>query len=185
MKVSLLFSALFCLASQLFSQQNQPSANYFIETSRPSDQIQKAYPFDIALRTAQGDTLNSAVAFAKNGKPTVLLFWLTSCAPCRMELNAIAQKMEGWKQQADFNFYAISVDFPKNYEAFVRRVEERKWSFPAYFDLNREFRLAMPGELNGLPQTFILDKNGNMAHHKRKYVAGDEDALFELVKSLH
>ena len=42
----------------------------------------------------------------------------------------------------------------------------------------------MPGQLNGLPQTFILDKEGNIALHKRKYRSGDEDKLYEKVKEL-
>jgi thiol-disulfide isomerase/thioredoxin len=171
-------------AAQAPVRQARPSANYYQETARPADQIQKAYPFDIKLRTAAGDTLNSAATFAKNGRPTVLMFWLTTCGPCRLELNAINQKFEGWKQEADFNFYAVSTDFPKNYAAFVNRVQEAGWPFPAYHDLNREFRHVMPGELNGLPQVFVLDKNGQIAYHSRKYIPGDEDKLFAEVKKL-
>ncbi len=159
-------------------------SNYYVETTRPSNQIQSTFPYDISLRNAQGDTLNSAKVFEKNGKPTVLMFWLTTCGPCRMELNAIKGKYDGWKQQADFNFYAISTDFPKNFTQFVSRVDEGNWQFPAYHDMNREFRMVMPGELNGLPQVFVLDKNGKIAYHTRKYVPGDEDVLFEEVKKL-
>lgn len=161
-----------------------PRMNVYVETARPAEQIRQDYPYDIALRTATGDTLNSAEVLAKNGKPTILMFWLTTCMPCRYELAAISGKFNTWKKEADFNLYAISVDYPKNYEQFVKRVEESNWPFPAYNDLNREFGVIMPGKLNGLPQTFILDKNGNIVHHKRKFVPGDEDNLFELVKSM-
>ncbi len=163
---------------------NKPRITLFTETSRPADKIRKEFPFDIALRNAAGDTLNSASVFPQNGKPTVLAFWLTTCVPCRHELAAITQKFEGWKLEKDFNFYAISVDYPKNYEAFQRRVNESGWAFPAYYDLNREFRVILPGELNGLPQTFVLDGKGNIVHQKKKYVPGDEDKLFELIKTL-
>ena len=40
----------------------------------------------------------------------------------------------------------------------------------------------MPGRLNGLPQVFLLDKNGEIVYHKRKYLPGDEDKLFEAIK---
>ncbi|MBI1226196.1 MAG: redoxin domain-containing protein [Bacteroidetes bacterium] len=159
-------------------------SNYYVETARPANQIQSNFPYDISLQNAQGDTLNSAKVFEKNGKPTVLMFWLTTCGPCRMELNAITEKYDRWKQQADFNLYAISTDFPKNYPQFISRVAEGKWQFPAYYDMNREFRMVMPGELNGLPQIFVLDKNGNIAYHTRKYVPGDEDKLFEEIRKL-
>ena len=161
-----------------------PRVNYYVETARPAEQIRADYPYDIALRTAKGDTLNSSDIFAQNGKPTVLLFWLTTCMPCRRELAAITEKFESWQKEADFNLYAISIDFPRNYEQFVRRVEDSNWPFPAFHDLNREFRVILPGQLNGLPQTFIVDKNGNIVHHTRKFVPGDEDHLFELIKSV-
>ncbi|MBI5916438.1 MAG: peroxiredoxin family protein [Bacteroidetes bacterium] len=162
----------------------QPRQSHYVETARPAHQISATFPYDIALRTAAGDTLNSATVFAKNGKPTVLMFWLTTCGPCRLELKAISEKYETWQQEAGFNLYAISTDFPKNYGQFVSRVHDARWPFPAYHDLNREFRLVMLGELNGLPQVFVLDKNGNIAYHTRKYVPGDEDKLFEEVKKL-
>jgi cytochrome c biogenesis protein CcmG, thiol:disulfide interchange protein DsbE len=162
----------------------QPHISYFTETSRPASEIKSIFPYDIALRTAEGDTLNSAGVFAQNGKPTVLMFWLTTCVPCRYELAAVAKKYEAWQEEAPFNLYTISVDFPKNYGNFVKRVNDSAWPFPAYHDTNREFRLVMPGALNGLPQTFVLNKAGDIVRQKRKYSPGEEDELFEFVKTL-
>jgi len=163
---------------------SQPHISYFTETSRPASEIKSTFPYNIDLVTADEDTLNSAKVFVQNGKPTVLMFWLTTCVPCRYELAAIAKKYEAWQQETPFNLYAISVDFPKNYGNFVKRVNDSAWPFPAYHDTNREFRLVMPGALNGLPQTFVLDKNGGIVHHTRKYSFGKEDELFEFVKTL-
>lgn len=189
MKFSL-FLSLFFVFSTFLASQNQPrqprkaQIYYYQETSRPLAEINAVYPYDIALVSADDDTLNSARVLALNGKPTVLLFWLTTCAPCRKELAAISSKFEQWQQEADFNLYAISIDFPKNRESFKRMVKEKAWPFPAYLDVNREFRLIMPGKLNGLPQLFVLDGSGKIIHHKRKYSPGDEDRLFEYLKSL-
>jgi peroxiredoxin len=133
---------------------------------------------------ADGKVLNSSEILKSNGKPTVVLFWLTTCVPCRYEMKAIHEKYEGWTEEADFNLIAISTDFQKNYESFVKKVNESGWKWDTYNDVNREFRHVLPGELNGLPQTFIFDKNGEIVYHKRKYRSGDEDALFEKVKSI-
>lgn len=154
------------------------------ESGRRPNQIQQHYPYDISLRNALNDTLLSSKAFEKNGKPTVLMFWLTTCAPCKMELKAVANKYSQWQAEKDFNLYAISIDFPKNAEQFVKRVEEANWPFPAYHDFNREFQAVMPGNLNGLPQTFVLDKDGNIVYHSRKFIPGDEDKLFEAIQKL-
>jgi peroxiredoxin len=154
------------------------------ETSRKAELIAKEYPYDIELKDADGQIVNSAKVFSKRKKATVLLFWMTTCGPCRMELNAISSKFNQWKKKVDFDFYAISTDFPDRVEQFNNRVKESNWPFPAYFDFNREFRFVMPGELNGLPQLFVLDKKGKIVYHTRRYLFGDEDKLFDALKAI-
>lgn len=157
--------------------------NYIVLKTRPKAEMQLDYPYDIELLDAAGDTLRSDRVFA-TGKPTVLLFWLTTCIPCGYEMQAIQEKFADWQAQADFNFYAISTDFQKNYPAFQKRVREKQFPWQSFNDVHREFRRVMPGELNGLPQTFLLDAEGNVVYHKRKYRSGDEDALFAEILAL-
>ena len=159
--------------------------NYFMDKARHESQINKVFPYDIALKTAEGKVLRSDEVLRKNDKPTILLFWLTTCPPCAREMQAISEKYADWQKEADFNLIAISTDFSKNYPNFVKRVKQKKWPWKSYHDTNREFRKVMPGGLNGLPQTFILDKAGNIVYHKRKYRPGDEDKLFEEIKKLN
>ncbi len=162
----------------------QSNISYYKDTGRQTAEINSQYPYDIAILNTSNDTLNSANVFEENGRPTILLFWLTTCAPCRLELTAISKKYESWQQEADFNMYAVSLDWPKNAEQFVSRVTQGNWPFAAYRDANREFGKIMPGNLNGLPQVFVLNKDGKIVHHKRKYRPGDEDQLFAWVKEL-
>ncbi|MDG2419931.1 MAG: redoxin domain-containing protein [Saprospiraceae bacterium] len=159
-------------------------SNMIASTARQKKDINNTFPFDISLTNAKKEILNSEKSLMKNGKPTIVLFWLTTCYPCRMELNAIKKVYPDWKKEADFNLIAISTDFKKNYNNFIKRVEKEQWPWDTFHDTNREFRLVMPGALNGLPQTFIFDKNGEIAYHKRKYSTGDEIKLFEKVKEL-
>lgn len=156
----------------------------YISTARPEAEIVKTFPYNIDLKAADGSVVNSAELFLNNNKPVVLMFWLTTCYPCRMELQAIASKMEAWQKEADFRLVAVSMDYPHNYEQFVTRVKESNWPFEAYNDLNREFGMAMPGGLNGLPQVFVLTPEGEIIYHTRKYVTGDEDILFSKIKAL-
>ena len=162
----------------------QSNIQIYQETGRQPTEIQAEFPYDIAIRNGSNDTLNTATVFEKNGKPTILLFWLTTCAPCRAEMAAIAKKYDGWQQEKSFNMYAVSIDWPKYDEQFISRVTQSNWPFTAYHDFNREFGKIMPGNLNGLPQVFVLNKEGEIVHHKRKYFPGDEDQLFEWVKEL-
>lgn len=161
-----------------------PRVNYIRDTGRSKHKIKAEFPYDIPLTNAQKEKFNSENVLAKNGKPTIVLFWLTTCYPCRMEMNAIKKVYPQWKEEADFNFVTISTDFKKNYENFIKRVDKEKWEWEVYHDTHREFKKVMPGKLNGLPQTFVFDKNGEIAYHKRKYSSGDEHKLFEVVKGL-
>ena len=164
-----------------------PSANnrnYYRSTARQVRDIDTIYPYDIPVMDANKKELVTADAFKKNGKPTVLLFWLTTCVPCRYEMAAIQEKYEMWQKEADFNFYAISTDWEKNHERFYETVAKQQWPWETFLDKDREFLRTMPGRLNGLPQTFILDGNGKIVHHKRKYRTGDEDKLFEKIKEI-
>ena len=171
------------LQAQTISTEAVPTQRYITETSRPQSQIQSKFPYDIWLKTPQGDSIQSSKAFAK-GKPVVLLFWLTTCYPCRMEMDAIYNKFKDWKKETDFELYAISTDWVNNFPAIQKRHAEKQWPFNFYWDYNREFKEILPGGLNGLPQCFVLDKNGEIAFHKRKYSSGDEDLLYEEIKTL-
>lgn len=162
----------------------QSNIRYYTESSRPKDKVQQEFPFDIDLKKADGTVINSSKLLKANGKPTILMFWLTTCGPCRMELAAISGKFEQWQKEQKFNFYAISTDWQENSGQFVKKVQESKWPFEAFHDFNREFRLVIPGELNGLPQVFLFDKNGKIVYQKRKYIPGDEDLLIAEVKKL-
>lgn len=157
--------------------------NHSVSQSRMPSEINSVYPFDIDMKMADGKIVNSADVFKNDDKPTVLLFWLTTCYPCGMELKAINVLFESWAEETDFNFYAISTDFEKYFPAFTKRVEESNWPFEAFNDYKREFRNIMPGKLNGLPQVFLLDKKGEIVYHSRKYFSGDERKLYENIKA--
>ena len=176
-----------CLLFSLQAQDEKPGyrtikvngKTYTFKTSE-----EKNYPYDVALETVDGKKVNSSDVLKKNGKPTVLLFWMTTCVPCQYELAAIHKKYEDWTKEADFNFYAISMDYTQYAHRFAPHVKKKGWQFEAFLDVERKFRYIMPNGLNGLPQTFLLDKNGEVVYHKRKYSMGDEDTLFEEIQVL-
>lgn len=166
-----------------FSDSISPQG-YYIETARASQFIKKNFPFDIDLRDTAGRIVNSSKLLPTKRKPLVLLFWLTTCPPCRLELEAIQREYETWQRETSFRLIAISTDFSDNYPKFRERVREGQWKFEVYHDLNREFMYVMQGGLNGLPQLFILNELGEVVYHKRRYNIGDEKELFEKIKSL-
>jgi len=154
------------------------------KTTTSHVQPSATFPFDLDLVDVNGKKHKSKNIFKKNGKPTVLMFWLTTCGPCHMKLNAIKPIYPGWKEQADFNVYAISGDWPKNYDKFVKQTKAKKWEWETYHDTNRAFKDILPGGLNGYPQTFIFDKDGKLVYQDKKYRPGDEKKLFKKIQEV-
>ncbi len=171
-------------ASLVTQKETKPVQGYLPPGYPLELPIETDYPYTIDLKTPEGEVINSSKVLKKNGKPSVVMFWLTTCYPCGLELAAITKKFPQWQEETDFNLYAISTDWSKNAEKFTKRVKSSKWTFEAYHDYNRQFIKTMPGGLNGLPQVFVFDKDGTIVYHKRKYKPGDEDVLFEKVKEL-
>lgn len=149
-------------------------------TTPPTDASK--YPYAVALKDKNKKVQKSYEILPQSDKPTVMLFWLTTCNPCAREIKAVQERFAQWQQDTPFHLVAMSMDRDENYPAFIERVTSEQWPFAAYWDFNREFKGLMPGNLNGLPQTFIFDKNGNLTWSKRGYLPGDEVALFEKIQ---
>ncbi len=172
---------LFCVFPA-FSQKN-----YFNPATYKVDTI---FPYNFPLVDLDSTkVLNSkdVMALAKKGKvkgPTVIAFWLTTCIPCHNELATYTANYESWKKQANFNMYAISIDFPHNFRKIAAHSRKKQFPFEVLWDRDRMYRTVLPGELNGLPQVFIFDKNGKLAYKHKGFVPGDELTLFQKIKEL-
>ncbi len=157
----------------------------FQSTARQAGQIDSIYPFDIALRTVDSAATDTRAVLPKNGRPTVLAFWLTTCMPCMLELDTYIRKWPEWQHESPFNLVAISTDFPQRFRQIGAVVREKKFPFPAFWDSNREFAEILPGRLNGLPQVFVFDKNGQLVWQHRRFWPGVEEELFAQIKALN
>jgi peroxiredoxin len=94
------------------------------------------------------------------GKVVFLNIWATWCPPCREEMpsmESLYQRLKGPK----FEMLAVSVD--RDGEKVVRPFAKKYGlTFPVLLDPdNKTYRLY---GLTGVPETFILDKNGAVIH---------------------
>jgi cytochrome c biogenesis protein CcmG, thiol:disulfide interchange protein DsbE len=177
----LFFLVLLVLACKpSISQPKGPTIVSYPTISKPTDTT--IYPFHIALQDSSMQIHPSYAILPSNDKPTVLLFWLTTCIPCGRELTSIKENYARWKQEVDFELVAISEDWEDRFPDFVARIRQENWPFKAYWDSSQEFKQILPGRLNGLPQTFIYDKKGRLAWSKKGFVPGDEQLLFQKIR---
>lgn len=180
MKNHLLAAILLLATVPAFTQQ----ARYYTTVKYDVDSI---FPFNIPLLdidSTKESNSKEVLAVPKKKQPTVIAFWLTTCMPCHRELATYTANYAEWKKQADFRMLAISIDFPHRFREIARIVNEKQFPFEVYWDRDRLFRNVMPGELNGLPQVFIFDKNGNLAYRHKGFRPGDEQELFAKIKEL-
>ena len=110
MKNSLVVALILVSAGTLSSQSNAFKS--------PNNTVDTLFPFNIPLLNIDSTkVLNSKTVMAiakkeQDRKPTVIAFWLTTCIPCHHELATYTANYAEWKKQANFNFYAVSTDFP-------------------------------------------------------------------------
>lgn len=153
-------------------------------SAQPIAAADTVFPYNVVLVSPDSTREISSKTLFQPGQVTVLAFWLTTCYPCRLELDAYTQHYADWQKQADFRLIAISTDFPGRFRQIGARLQEKQYPFEVWWDRYRGFSRVLPGELNGLPQVFIFDKNGRLAWQHKRYRPGDEQEMFAKVLEL-
>jgi thiol-disulfide isomerase/thioredoxin len=115
----------------------------------------KAFPkFDLNTLTGENFDLENL-----KGKPTMINFWFTRCAPCIDEMPILNKIKEKYKD--DFNFIAITYEKEEAVKKFLNK-------HPFNFEhlINAENFTNQLG-ISAYPMNLFLDKNGIL-----KYVKG-------------
>ena len=64
---------------------------------------------NISLNSLEGNEINIQ-SISSNDKIAVVSLWATWCVPCIKELDAISEYYEEWRDEVNFELYAISTD---------------------------------------------------------------------------
>jgi cytochrome c biogenesis protein CcmG/thiol:disulfide interchange protein DsbE len=140
---------------------------------------QKTLP-SVEVKTLNGKTINIQ-EFANNEKITVLSFWATWCSPCKKELDAIADIYPDWQEEYDAELVAITIDTQRALAKVKPMVESKGWEYTILSDANQKLQQAL--NFQTIPQTFLLDKDGNIIYSHSGYVPGDEYELEDKIKA--
>ena len=136
---------------------------------------QKTLP-KVTIKTLEGENVEIQ-DYATDGKVTVLCFWATWCGPCKRELNTLADLYEDWQENYDVEILAITLDVKQRLGK--AKSDSSQWDFTILSDSNQELQRAMG--FQNPPQTYVVDKNGNIVFEHNGYSPGDEEALEEAV----
>src|SRR2546427_10389756 len=115
----------------------------------------------------------------QRGKPVLITFWATWCAPCREEMPAMERLHRRYKEQG-FVMLAVSVDSdPALVTPFLAL---HKLTFPVAIDAKME--LANMYRVRALPSSFIVDRERYLAAVALGPRAWDSRAAHSLVEGM-
>jgi cytochrome c biogenesis protein CcmG, thiol:disulfide interchange protein DsbE len=107
-----------------------------------------------AIDLATGDSVSLRERY--RGKVTLVNIWATWCAPCRVEMPSMQRVYDSLGPQG-FAIAAVSIDEgdPEEVQAFGRKLG-------LTFDLlqDRSTRVQQLYQTTGVPESFLLDRNG-------------------------
>ncbi len=135
----------------------------------------------VKVENAKGEAFDTKTLM-QAGKPMIVSFWSTSCKPCIRELDAIYDALPDWKEEADFNVVAVSIDDSRLLAKARSFAEGRGWGedYILLFDKNQDFMRAM--NVSQVPHVFVLDAKGKIIESHTSYLPGNEVDLFDAIK---
>jgi len=136
---------------------------------------------NVNVQSLEGKKVDVAT-FSNNGKPMIINFWATWCAPCKKELSAISDVYDTWQERTGVKLIAISVDDARSMARVAPYVSGQDWEYEVYLDPNGDLKRAL--NVNSVPHTLLLNGNGEVVWQHNNYVPGDEKELFRKVLEL-
>ena len=136
----------------------------------------------IEMQTLDGGKTKPA-EWVDGKTPYVVSFWFVTCKYCIEEMDAISEVFDEWRNEKPFRFIAVCTDDSRSLARARALVKGRGWDgFQFVFDVNKEFTRAM--NVTSCPHVFLFDKDGRLVYSHLGYSPGDEETLFEKIKSL-
>lgn len=114
---------------------------------------------DFVLTTFDGQQYDSRDL---SGKVIVLNFWASWCKPCEQEAADLEAAWRDYQSRGDVIF--LGVDWTDTETAAMQYLEKFDITYPNGPDLGT--RISQAYRTTGVPETYIIDKNGNLAHVK-------------------
>jgi cytochrome c biogenesis protein CcmG/thiol:disulfide interchange protein DsbE len=136
---------------------------------------------NVVLKDMDGNSVNLS-ELSNNGKPFIINFWATWCAPCKRELNTISEMYEDWQEETGVKLYAVSIDDQRTVDRVKTYANANNWEYTVLLDTNSDLKRAMG--VNNVPFTFLVDGKGNIVYKHNNYNPGDEEDLYKKIVKL-
>ena len=135
----------------------------------------------VDVKTLDGKTVNVQEYIGK-GKITVVSFWATWCSPCKRELDAISEYYPDWQEEYGVELLAITIDDARSVAKVPAMIETKGWEFTVLSDVRSDLKKAL--NFQTVPQTFLINQEGEIVYTHSGYNPGDEFELEEKIAAL-
>lgn len=116
-------------------------------------------PPDFTLTTFEGEQITLSEL---KGKVVVINFWASWCKPCEQEAADLERAWRYYEPRGDVVFLGIDwTDTEKNGLGYIAKFDI---TYPNGPDL--QTRISQKYRITGVPETYIVDKNGMLAYVK-------------------
>lgn len=130
--------------------------------------------FTLPSRDGKTVTLESL-----KGKVVMLNFWASWCGPCRKELPLLDQMYKRYGKQG-FALLGVNVDAESADAEKLLKVTPV--TFPVLFD--KESKVSQLYNVDSMPSSVFIDRNGNLRALHRGYKEGDENEYLNQIRTL-
>lgn len=131
---------------------------------------------DFTLKSNQGSNMRLEDL---RGSVVMVNFWVSWCGPCRQEMPLMD---EIYKKYEKFGFTILAVNVDEDSADADRFLGDVPVSFPVLYD--NESRISELYNVDAMPTTIMIDRNGNKRFLHRGYKEGYEKDYEKQVKKL-
>jgi len=148
----------------------------FAATSLASSGLEGQAAPDFALKSSTGENLRLS---EYRGDVVMINFWATWCGPCRQEMPLLDELYTRY-ERVGFNLLGVNID--DDSRRAMQMIEELGVNFPVLFDASK--KVSELYEVNAMPVTVLVDREGNVRYVHHGYKPGYEDKYLDQVRSL-
>jgi peroxiredoxin len=131
---------------------------------------------DFTLKSRSGENVRLEDL---RGQVVMLNFWASWCGPCRQEMPLMDDLYEQYK---DLGFTILAVNVDENREEALRFLDKVPVSYPILYD--PESRVSELYEVQAMPTTVMIDRNGDARYLHHGYQSGYEDEYERQIREL-
>jgi len=141
------------------------------------DQIHTGAPAPLfQLNSNNGKPLSLADL---KGRIVLVNFWASWCGPCRKEMPLLEQLNRQYRSKG---VTLVGVNVEPDSAAATDWLKATPVSFPILFDVDS--KVSKLYQVEGMPNTVILDRKGNVRYIHRGYSAGAENEYLDQIRAL-